>query len=392
MNVELLVNSVGHEHADVVIDLLKRADRMHCMVAFAKKSAPYMLDTLKDRLKKGLIARMAIGLDFHLTEPKLLRELFELGLHYKDFELFLNDTVETFHPKIYAFEGKKWKVVLIGSANLTNGGFSLNYEASALINDVNGSVTNSIKDYFDELVNEKVLIKAKAGRIDEYEREYGVNDFLRNTQKPRADKLLRDMKKSRYGLLGEMLKVMKDDESDEGFLANQIRRNKDLFDVAQELRGLASGEITEKNFLQRYEALIRHFHSSGLDRGKTKVANHAKLFLVAIAEVMAKRSSSPIEAFNVLHKHFQEIPGAGINLLTEILHAIDNSAFAVMNQNAVSGMQRAGIYDYPSHPSKKNVNGDAYARYCQQAHGIRNELGLENFTELDALFNYAYWR
>jgi hypothetical protein len=63
-----------------------------------------------------------------------------------------------------------------------------------------------------------------------------------------------------------------------------------------------------------------------------------------------------------------------------------------MNQNAVSGLRRANIYDFPPKPLKDNVNAECYARYCQQADIVRQELGLANFTELDALFNYAYWR
>lgn len=121
------------------------------------------------------------------------------------------------------------------------------------------------------------------------------------------------------------------------------------------------------------------------------MAEHPDQFLAAVVDIVGKRNLSPNDAFDVLHGHFSEIPGAGINLLTEILHALDNKRFAVMNQNAVSGMMRAGIADYPLHPTKQNVGGGSYARYCHQADGIRRALGLVDFTELDALFNYAYW-
>ena len=30
--------------------------------------------------------------------------------------------------------------------------------------------------------------------------------------------------------------------------------------------------------------------------------------------------------------------------------------------------------------------------YCEHADAVRRSLGLDDFTELDALFNYAYWR
>lgn len=63
-----------------------------------------------------------------------------------------------------------------------------------------------------------------------------------------------------------------------------------------------------------------------------------------------------------------------------------------MNQNAVSRLALAGIRDYPLHPTKQNVSAESYARYCEHADTVRRSLGLDDFTELDALFNYAYWR
>ena len=63
-----------------------------------------------------------------------------------------------------------------------------------------------------------------------------------------------------------------------------------------------------------------------------------------------------------------------------------------MNQNAVSGMCKANILEFPQHPSKSNVSAEGYASFCKQAEIVRRELGLENFLELDALFNYAYWK
>ena len=93
-----------------------------------------------------------------------------------------------------------------------------------------------------------------------------------------------------------------------------------------------------------------------------------------------------------MHAHFENITGAGINLLTEILHALDNRRYAVMNQNAVTGLAVAGFGGYPDHPTKSNVDGELYARYCLQARSVQSELGLANLTELDALFNYVYWQ
>jgi hypothetical protein len=85
------------------------------------------------------------------------------------------------------------------------------------------------------------------------------------------------------------------------------------------------------------------------------------------------------------------VSGAGINVMTEILHSLDNLRFVVMNQNSVSGLRLAGFNRFPIHPSKTNVNAATYADFCGKAKTVRDGLGLKSFTELDALFNYAYW-
>src|SRR5258708_2942050 len=58
--------------------------------------------------------------------------------------------------------------------------------------------------------------------------------------------------------------------------------------------------------------------------------------------------------------------------------------------------QIATIYQYAVHRLKAcsnrgNITADVYADFCREAALVREALGLSNFTELDAVFNYAYW-
>ncbi len=389
--IQLLLNEERQDHGQVVTQLLKRADRLECLVAFAKTSAlDDMMEELERALIRGLKARFAIGLDFYLTEPDLLRKLWKLGNDHA-LELYLSDSSETFHPKIYAFQSEEQCSVLVGSANLTHGGLSRNYEASAVISDANGTLMASVIRHFDELAANEVIVPATKLRIDAYEREYAVHDAWRKVAKRRAEKL-NSTEGPSYTLLRDILELMKEDDSKAGFEEQKKCRGKNRRQARAKLENMASQrDGVKRDFPQCYEELIELFHSGGLHRGKTRVAEHPDKFLAAVADIVRKRNLSPNGAFDVLHGHFSEISGAGINLLTEILHALDNKRFAVMNQNAVSGMMRAGIADYPLHPTKQSVGGDSYARYCHQADGIRRALGLADFTELDALFNYAYW-
>jgi len=97
-------------------------------------------------------------------------------------------------------------------------------------------------------------------------------------------------------------------------------------------------------------------------------------------------------AFDHLLGHFRLVNRAGTNLSTEILHLLDQRRYAVMNQNSVAGLKLAGHLQFPDMPSKQNMTGEIYDRFCETADVVRAELGLLDYSELDALFNYAYWR
>ncbi|HWE51464.1 MAG TPA: hypothetical protein VG273_16850 [Bryobacteraceae bacterium] len=50
----------------------------------------------------------------------------------------------------------------------------------------------------------------------------------------------------------------------------------------------------------------------------------------------------------------------------------------------------ANVTGFPEKPNKNNVDA-AYADFCSKAGDLRDRLGLKNFSEFDALLDYAYW-
>ncbi|WP_066267481.1 phospholipase D family protein [Hydrogenophaga palleronii] len=389
---KLVLNGEQRSHADAVLEMLGRAQHFECMVAFAKVSAlSELLTPLEQALDRGMSARVAVGLSFHLSEPQLLRKLFDLSKR-SAMQLYLSTGDATFHPKIYATQEPKRCTVIVGSANLTAGGLGDNHEASLLVDGPDPTLFAEVQAYFDVLVAEESLVLATKKRIDAYAIEFAIHDAWRKMARKRADRVSRDDVQD-MTVLADQLAEMRRDGSPHGFAAQQLMRSSNLRLARRQIKDLA---ITVKggarSFLPRYEALISTFHSGGLHRAKTRVARAPARFLAAIADIAGQPGLAPAEAFELLHAHFENITGAGINLLTEILHALDNRRYAVMNQNAVTGLAVAGFGGYPDHPTKSNVDGDLYARYCQHARSVQSELGLANLTELDALFNYVYWQ
>lgn len=389
---KLVLNGEQRSHADAVLEMLGRAHHFECMVAFAKVSAlPGLLTPLEQALDRGMSARVAVGLSFHLSEPPLLRKLFDLSKR-SAMQLYLSTGDATFHPKIYAIQEPTRCTVIVGSANLTAGGLGDNHEASVRVDGPDPTLFAEVQAHFDLLVAEESIVLATKKRIDAYAIEFAIHDAWRKMARKRADRVARDDVQD-LTVLADQLAEMKLDDSPHGFAAQQVLRKSNLRLARRQIKAMAvpvNGGA--RGFLTRYEALINTFHSGGLHRAKTRVATAPARFLTAIADIAGQPGLAPAEAFEVLHAHFENITGAGINLLTEILHALDNRRYAVMNQNAVTGLAVAGFGGYPDHPTKSNVDSELYARYCLQARSVQSELGLANLTELDALFNYVYWQ
>lgn len=399
MNIQrarLLINEDEVGHGDAIAKLLTKAKQLECMIAFAKLSGfkSILLD-LKKALTSGLEARFAIGLDFYQTEPDLLRQLLRLSRKHS-LKLYLSDSAATFHPKIYALSHDNGYTVLIGSANLTSGGLSSNYEASAQVDDRSGTLFQTVKSHIDDLVNLKELIPATSERIAEYERRHLINQAQQLLAKRRTEKAF-NRAETKVGTdtqtLSEILQEMREDTSDSGFEANKIIRTNNRRNAARKIVEIATlQKLPLTNFVKHYEDLIGYFHSGGLHRGKNIISRNADHFRNAMSELTNADHRTAGDAYQLLLTHFQHVPSAGVNVITEVLHAIDSQQYAVMNQNAVSGLRLAGIYDFPLKPNKTNVSSERYALFCERADAVRKGLGLSDFTELDALFNYAYWQ
>ncbi len=390
-SVRLLFNSESG-HGDELAELFSRATRFDCMVAFANSSGlAHIIGGLEAALSNGLEARFAVGLDFYQTSPDLLYKLLSLE-KTKRLQLFISVSRYTFHPKVYAFAFDSGCAVVTGSANLTSGGFAGNYEASTVVDDPSGQLMNTLSQYFDGLIEERELVPASKPLIDDYAQRHTLYHAHHFVADKRFNRAINDAG-TQILTLREILAEMKADVSESGF-ASQIQVRRACRERAREIiQDLATSRRLEpEDFVVRYEDLISCFHSGGLHRGKNVIAKSAGSFLLGLASISKSIPGESSKAYRLLHEHFLDVDRAGVNVITEILHAIDNDKFAVMNQNAVSGLRKANITDFPLKPTKRTVGPDIYASFCEKAAQVRDELGLHDFTELDALFNYAYWR
>lgn len=392
-SIQLLLNDDSTNHRMEIEALFEDAQRFECMVAFAKMSGWRDIKApLEKALSEGMKARLAVGLNFYHTDPDLLLALFRLGdKHKHQLKLYLSDSQYTFHPKIYAFESSDVCKVVVGSANFTQGGLVENYEASVLIDDPRGAMMEQITGHFDHLIENDEIVLATKQRIEAYAKDHEIHAAWKHFARRRAKHAVVSGEAS-LDMLAGYLRMMQEGGELSKFAAQMNLRRENLVVAPTQLRSIVEWDRgTADDFLSEYEHLIDLFHSGGLHRAKTRITAQREDFVRAVASIIDHADSSPHDAFATLHAAFANIKGAGINLLTEILHTLDNTRFAVMNQNAVAGLRLAGYDEFPLRPSKGSVSSDKYQLYCDHADAVLKALGLRDFTELDALFNYVYW-
>lgn len=385
-------NTYASDHERLIKRLLSSAKRFDCMVAFARWSGFHLLDgMLLKRLKRGMHARFIVGLDFYHTDPQVLRRLLSLSRSH-DVEVFVGTTegLCTFHPKLYRFDDGARIALVVGSANLTRGGLSHNYEVSTQVNLKHDGETLR---YIGQLIDGKEVVELTGPMLDEYARSHCAYHALRSLAEKRVRKALATLQPG-VEALRAILDEMKSGGTESEFLTQVEIRSRARGKARGILRTIEmSNQLSRQDFLRAYDALTSGvWQSGGLHRSKTKIARRPSVFAQIVKMASNSSAKSVAEIFGDLRQLAERGEGVGPNILTEILQTFDNTRFPIMNQNSVAGMKLAGFLDFPERPSRASVDGAMYAGFSKLADSIRHTLNLRNMSELDALFNYAYWR
>lgn len=405
-------------HADQVNSFLANAVRFECFVAFANENGLDLFwDKLIEKLDEGrLQCRFVVGLDFYHTDPNFLYVVQELVNDYPDqVEFYVSGKKSklTFHPKIYYFSypDNTYRVI-VGSANLTQGGLSLNHEASLIYESGSritskhaGHLGEDITSFFDHLLESDEIEEATPDALEEYARRHKFYALHRKVAENRAEwasSQARPISAAPYlAELEAVLELMRADQGADGFVVQANRRATSIITARQHLYNIAHDPaLTKARFLAEYEGLVGRkggpppaWHSGSLNRRRATVANSFAKVQAALLdlEVNLTLTTSPSTAYSILSNRLHSAAHVGPNVMSEILHAFDNKRFAIMNQNSVSGMRMAEFLQFPPKPSKMNVTAAMYEEFCEKAELVRAGLDLKDLSQLDAVFNYAYW-
>lgn len=415
--VELLSNSHQdlvplRNHTFRIGKLFKGATHFDCLVAFANtKGLDEIWEPLIEALDKGMRARFVVGLDFFQTAPDTLEWLLELAEtdYPRQVKFFISSASRkrTFHPKAYVFQygksyGKGPCKALIGSANMTLGGFCNNHEFSVCLEEAGAELAKAVDTAIASMHNEKEIEAATVALIEEYSRQHAIYALhtklalkkakasVTRKAAPAGEIYLDDLK--------TILELMKADAPDDEFSRQQHLRSTARVFAKDRLKDIRTKPVrTPAAFLTYYGPLVASGWKSGnLNRRKATVAKSApkvQSALKGIDKLFQSNANTSVEkAYGFLRTMLRNVKHVGPNIISEILHTYDNTRFAVMNKNSATGLAMADIKGYTKNLTKAGVDEERYAEFCADMDRVRVALGLANLSELDALFNYAYWR
>lgn len=385
---------------------LRQSKNSLCIVAFGKISGfKKIRENLEKSLSNGAIARFIFGLSFYHTEPTLLEELLILKRKYPKLSIYISqDSLAfTFHPKVYLFETEAGQIAIVGSANMTAGGLSDNYEVSLVIKNFDTSLVKDLENIVASWIDNKVIVLADEENVRCYSEKYNIYKAQQALANHRAKQQIRNRQKAmstkrsgvndaQINILEDYLREMRRDTSSNNFDSQCKSRLISHKRASQALKQLSVEQHSDSiNFLKDYERLIQNWHSGGLHRGKTRITQYRKKFYTAIESLDKVGDASHERAFEILRDRFEKVKGVGTNVITEILHTLNWEKFPVMNQNSVHGVSLVYRGRFPDKPNKHNMDGAGYKDFYDCASTLLGKLKLQNFSELDALFNYVYW-
>lgn len=391
-----IVDNSNATHLDAVKKLFKGAKEITICVAFIKESGvSEILENLEKALVNGSKVTFFAGLDFYLTEPSALKTIYALSKQYRTANLYLcKERGATFHPKLYFSVFDKKASLLIGSANLTNGGLVKNNELSIFQEvETSSEIVREVRRFLSTVENQNGTQKASTLNISQYSKKYNLyNKRLTKAQKD-AKKEISTAFQLDLTMLGKYLKEYCDDKNEQKEWRRKVRNYREAKEVLGEM---TNGNISSrKEFLNYYERLVGAagqgslWHSGSLFRLRNKVASKYKTFLKMAKAIQNNTGKNPIDQFGEGMKYVRKVKGLGVNVLTEILNTYSPRKCSVLNNNPISSLHHLGFEKFKAPNTFKE---DDYEKYNDLMKEFAKSCEFRNLSQVDHFLNYVYWK
>jgi len=392
-----LTNDTNDKHLDNLLSHLDHSTEAYIAIAFLKESGlNELIHSLTNFVEAGKKIDIITGQNFGLTEPKALYTLRNLFEENKSGQIYLanaNKHTPIFHPKLYLFKNGSRCHVIAGSANVTGGGLLNNDECSILIDcEVSSTLWLDAKAYFDKLTSPDNAEKGTLVVIKQYETFY---EQQRQHNKKAQPVPLRNKSQQdfNYGNLRTHFSKFDNKKRNETF------KNKmyDYEEAKKVLDNIADHQrLTQKAFEPMLDSLVSSkgtygwWHSGSLFRLRRDVYPYYKEFQELVRYIRLNKSANSSIVYKGARDKVDQIYGASVNYITEIMMTYNPEAFANLNKNPITVLRKEGGLNIKS--SSESFTAKDYEEYCEIVKEISDQLGLRNMLEADSFFNTIYWK
>ncbi|MBV9157773.1 MAG: hypothetical protein JO097_16025 [Acidobacteriaceae bacterium] len=328
--------------------------------------------------------RLLTGLNFCQTDPDLLSDW--LGMSRRDSRiqarLFVHSNM-TFHPKVLLIETAKRHSVVVGSANLSEGGFVSNIECSLF--SIDSGIVQEADEWFERLFGDNTLTSLLRGKdIDRYRPKYDVA----KRKNKEIQKLERDIEN--HIATCHQASIIRWKEAVENatkFFKSQHFKNAYADEgaaVAWEIKRALNYPSFEfdRDGLEDFYKIQSLGHL--VEIYKNRVWGHRKKLQAGLRFLID--DSIPIEQrLTEVFDGKYRVEGVGKNFLTKVLAVHDPLNFTVDN-NPVSKALKHFEYDVPP----RCTRAQRYLDFARVMKDFRIASGAKNSLYVDAFF-YDFW-
>lgn len=327
--------------------------------------------------------KLLTGLSFCQTEPKVLYDWCERSQEGRvEARLFARKQT-TFHPKVLLVKNSRRAFVVVGSGNLSNGGFLQNIECGLYSDDE--TVFATLDAWFEKLFSDDSLTKQlREPDIRHYKKRFDAAKT--------ANKVIRDLQKEAEEEIGEQHRAGLGNWKQAVRLASKFFESRRFLEHYQPKRAKTAKELKSALRYPRFD-----FDEEGLeDYYKIHALGH--LIEVRKPRVWAQRKklqaglrylvddSAPIEArLHAVMDGRYKVEGVGLNFLTKVLAVHDPSRFTVFNQPIAKALEH-----FKYERTRGYTQAQRYLEFADLMRRFLKESGGRSSLDLDNFF-YEYW-
>lgn len=361
------------------------AEAVYIATAFAHESGWRLI-------KKGLKntqakVKLIAGLNFCQSEPRVLEQWISPDFDHAEAYCYIGE--ETFHPKVMIVRGQEHSFAIVGSGNMSRGGYIDNVECNVYLS--SDQDVERLIEWYQGIISGGSSALLNANLLADYKIKHAAaqSSIAKAKKKNRQAQnelaqLVQNRAKKEAGFENwdQAIKDAKafyaSDEFANGWYKSHKRAVKDI----KKLLNYPDFDFGREQWDRFYQ--IDSFGSLD-ERHKDKAYRDVKKLQAGFRHLLDE-NISVVERFNNLkdNKRPTGVVGIGENIISKILLVSASKHWPVKNAPVTQVLEHYG-YVAPFQVSE----GDKYAAYAELMQRFIKEAGIKDMMALDCFF---YWK